>query len=46
MWQQQQPMDYVVVQVEEWLKKIGSKDYVQAFKDHDMDGLALSGLLR
>lgn len=34
------------VQVEEWLKKTGSKDYVQAFKDHDMDGLALSGLLR
>ena len=33
-------------QVEDWLKKIKCGEYCAAFRLRDMDGMALSGLLR
>eukprot|EP00198_Chlamydomonas_reinhardtii_P000418 XP_001689753.1 predicted protein [Chlamydomonas reinhardtii] len=35
-----------VYEVEEWLKRIKCSDYVGTFREHNMDGVALSGLYR
>ncbi|KXZ55044.1 hypothetical protein GPECTOR_3g203 [Gonium pectorale] len=35
-----------VYEVEEWLKRIKCADYVGTFREHSMDGVALSGLYR
>lgn len=32
--------------MEEWLKRIKCSDYVGTFREHNMDGVALSGLYR
>lgn len=35
-----------VYEVEEWLKRIKCGEYVGIFREHNMDGVALSGLYR